>query len=292
MNKLLNKGLVVFAAAAMIATFNFESVSAQRPSRSGGGSSGGRSGSVSSSGGGNAMSRGSVSTSRQPSAAASSSYSRVSRTTATASYSSGQPNLRMQHRGYGYNRPGYGYRNGGIYRMGYGRSGYNRAYFGYYNYYRPYIGFRLNILPYGYYPFYYGQDHFYYSGGLFYRQYENNYQVVVPPVGAEVPTLPAAANLVTIDGIDYYEYKGVYYTQTQSADGKTVYVVAGKDGVLNTTGSPIDTHQIGDIIKLLPEGCRPVTIKNEKYYVSPDDVYYEEVADGSNISYRVIGKLF
>lgn len=147
-------------------------------------------------------------------------------------------------------------------------------------------------MPYGYYPFNYGPNQFYYSGGLFYQQNNNQYEVVVPPVGAEVPNLPQDANLVTIDGIDYYEYKGVYYTQGQNADGATVYIVAGKDGVLNTTDGPVDTHQIGEIIPQLPEGCREVTIKNEKYFVSPDDVYYEEVVDGNNITYRVIGKLF
>ena len=77
-----------------------------------------------------------------------------------------------------------------------------------------------------------------------------------------------------------------------ASDGKTVYIVAGKDGVLNTTEGSVDTHNIGDIINQLPEGCREVTIKNEKYFVSPDDVYYEEIVDGTNITYRVIGKLF
>ena len=141
-------------------------------------------------------------------------------------------------------------------------------------------------------PFYYGANQFYYSGGLFYQQNNSQYEVVTPPVGAEVPNLPSDANQVTINGVDYYEYKGVYYTQKQNADGKAVYVVAGKDGVLNTTDGPVDTHNVGDIINQLPEGCREVTIKNEKYFVSPDDVYYEEVVDGNNITYRVIGKLF
>jgi len=115
---------------------------------------------------------------------------------------------------------------------------------------------------------------------------------VVPPVGAEVPNLPEDANLVTINGVDYYEYKGVYYTQGQNAEGATVYIVAGKDGVLNTADGSVNAHQIGDTITELPEGCREVTIKNEKYFVSPDDVYYEEVVDGDNVTYRVIGKLF
>ncbi|KQR72417.1 DUF6515 family protein [Pedobacter sp. Leaf176] len=289
MKRLINRGLVVFAVAAMVTTLSIDTASAQRPSRGGAGSStggGGRSGSFTPSRGGS---------SRQPSMQAPSG-NRISQAPNRGSYSQGYGG-RPQRSGYrpnpGYRpgfgvRPGYGYRPGYRYRPGFG----GRAYYGYYNYYRPFIGFRLNVLPYGYYPFYYGPDQYYYSGGLFYRQYENNYQVVVPPVGAEVPNLPTDANLVTIDGVDYYEYKGVYYTQGTDKDGKTIYIVAGKDGVLNTTDGPVDTHQIGDIINVLPEGCREVTIKNEKYFVSPDDVYYEEVTGGNTTTYRVIGKLF
>lgn len=276
MNRLLNKGLVVFAAAAMIATLSIESVSAQRASRGGGGGSfgGGRSGSIGSSRGGGSISR-------QPSM----------RAPGRGSYS---PGIRSGRPSYGYNRPGYrpGYgRPGYGYRPGFGRP-YYRPYYSYYNFYRPFLGFRIGVLPYGYYPFYYGPNQFYYSGGLFYQQNNDQYEVVTPPVGAEVPNLPSDANQVTINGVDYYEYKGVYYTQKENADGKTVYVVAGKDGVLNTTDGPVDTHNIGDIINQLPEGCREVTIKNEKYFVSPDDVYYEEIVDGTNVTYRVIGKLF
>ncbi|RZK21026.1 MAG: hypothetical protein EOO86_02460 [Pedobacter sp.] len=285
MKRLFNKGLVVFAAATMIATLNVEHVFAQRPSRAGGGvSGGGRSSSAAPSRGG--------SISRSPS------VQTPNRNSYTPRSNSG--NIRSGRSDYSYNRQGYnrpgfrpgvGYRPGYGYRGGYGR-GYSRPYYSYYNFYRPFLGFRIGILPYGYYPFNYGPNQFYYSGGLFYQQNNNQYEVVVPPVGAEVPNLPQDANLVTIDGIDYYEYKGVYYTQGQNADGATVYIVAGKDGVLNTTDGPVDTHQIGEIIPQLPEGCREVTIKNEKYFVSPDDVYYEEVVDGNNITYRVIGKLF
>lgn len=292
MNRLLNKGLVVFAVAAIVTTLSIQGASAQRPSRGGGGGissgGGGRSSSVSPSRGGS---------SRQPSMQAPSN-NRIAQTPnrgGNLSYG-GRPERPGYRPSVGYrpgNRPGIGYRPNYGYRPGYGsRFGYGRAYYGYYNYYRPFIGFRLNVLPYGYYPFYYGPDQYYYSGGLFYRQYENDYQVVTPPVGAEVPNLPKEAELVTIDGIDYYEYKGVYYTLGTNKDGKSVYIVAGKDGVLNTTDGPVDTHQIGDIISALPDGCREVTIKNEKYFVSPDDVYYEEVINGNTTSYRVIGKLF
>jgi hypothetical protein len=286
MKSLVNKGLVVLAVAALVSTVNLNTASAQRPSRGGGSVSGGggRSSSVSPSRGG--------SISRQPSMQAPSG-NRISQS------SGNRGSIRPERQGYSYNRPGYrpspGYRPGYNYRPGYAyrgsRFGY-RPYYSYYNYYRPFLGFRINVLPFGYYPFYYGPNQFYYSGGLFYQQNNDNYEVVAPPVGAEVPNLPKEAQEVTINGQTYYEYKGVYYTETTSKDGKTVYVVAGKDGVLNTGDAAGNDYQIGDIIDQLPEGCREVTIKDEKYFVSPDDVYYEAVVDGNKTSYRVIGKLF
>lgn len=194
------------------------------------------------------------------------------------------------------NRPSFGGRPSYGYRPGYGSRPRVSVGFGfrrpYYNFYRPYLGIRLTVLPFGYYPFYFGQDQFYYSSGLFYRQDNNAYTVVVPPVGAEVPNLPNDAKQIQINGQTYYEYKGVYYTTKASQDGKTTYVVAGKDGVLDTDGNTAGQPQIGDIVTALPEGYREVVLKGQKYYVSQEDIYYEEVVDGNNVSYRVIGKLF
>lgn len=116
--------------------------------------------------------------------------------------------------------------------------------------------------------------------------------MVVPPVGAEVPTLPNDAKEVVINGQTYYESKGVYYSSTQNADGKQVFVVAGKDGVLNTDGKEVYVNpmpQIGDIVAQLPADSREILIKGATYYVSPDGVYYEKLIDGSNVSYKVIG---
>jgi hypothetical protein len=82
-------------------------------------------------------------------------------------------------------------------------------------------------------------------------------------------------------------------------------VVAGKDGVLNTDGdnagmgnpdnSNVDPNvdkaivpHSGDVVTQLPDECRKITLNGKKYYVSPDNVYYEEFTDANNnISYRV-----
>ncbi|HEY0175875.1 MAG TPA: DUF6515 family protein [Pedobacter sp.] len=182
-----------------------------------------------------------------------------------------------------------GYRGG---RPGYYGHGFGRPYYGYYNFYRPYLGFSLSILPFGYYPFFYGDAQYYYSGGLYYRQYDDEYKVVVPPVGAEVPSIPTDASEVTVNGQTYYEYKGVYYSPVEKADGKTAYIIAGKDGVLNTGDGDVSAGsgvKLGDIVTSLPEGAREVNVKGQKLYVSEDGVYYEEVQSGDQITYKVVG---
>jgi hypothetical protein len=149
------------------------------------------------------------------------------------------------------------------------------------------------VLPFGYYPFYFGNTQFFYSGGLYYRQYEREYKVVVPPVGAEVPNLPDDAQEVTVNGTLFFEYKGVYYQAREKAEGKTVYVIAGKDGVLDTgEGNHAENNEdvrIGDEVQQLPEGCAEVTLKGVPYFVSPDGVYYEKVITDDKVSYKIVG---
>lgn len=182
---------------------------------------------------------------------------------------------------------------------------------GYSGYYRPYaypgIGLRIGVLPYGYYPFYWGPNQYYYYGGTFYAPYANGgYQVVAPPVGAEVPSLPDGAKEIAINGDQYYEFNGVYYKQVVNADGKTVYVVAGKDGVLNTDKNSVDDvyqgapapqqdaapapqmPQVGDMTDQLPEGARKITLNGKKYYVTPDNIYLEEAKTDHGTGYRVV----
>lgn len=258
---------LVIAAVLVVGGSAIETASAQRNS-GGGGSRPSRSSSP-------GFSRGGSTTYNRSAIRPSYSY-RVPRT--SGSY---------QRSRYYYARPGYG-------------SVYRRPYYGrYYSYYRPYLGFSLRALPFGYYPFFFGDVQFYYSGGLYYRQFDDEYKVVVPPVGAEVPKIPSNAQSVTVNGQVYYEYKGVYYKQSENAEGKKVYVIAGKDGVLNTDEKiqdPNDSNadnppdiKIGDIVNELPESAKEVTLKGERYYVSDDGVYYEEVISGDKITYRVVG---
>jgi hypothetical protein len=218
-----------------------------------------------------------------------------------------------------------GYTRGGrYYSGGYGRSyGYGARYSPWYNrggyyynrgFYRssyyPRLGFSLGILPYGYYPFWWGDAQFYYSGGYFYQYNNDQYTVVEPPIGAAVNTLPSNAQAITINGQQYYESNGVYYVPVTKDDGSLVYQVAGKDGQLDTpdnggaqddgyVGSnnngnmqqaPANAPQIGDLFYSLPSDSRKIRIAGQSYYVSPDDYYYQETRDQQgNKAYKVMG---
>lgn len=198
------------------------------------------------------------------------------------------------HFGGGYYRGG-GYSHFGIgIGVGVGFHGYYSS-FGY-----PRFGF-IGALPYGYYPFFWGPNQYYYAGGVFYAPGANGgYQVTAPPVGAEVPSLPKDANPISIDGVQYYEFNGVYYKDAVTPDNKHVYLVAGKDGVLNTNpegASPDSTAtvnaappmpQVGDMTDQLPEGARKVTLNGKKFWVTPDNIYLEEVKGQNGTSYRVV----
>ncbi|MEO8885640.1 MAG: DUF6515 family protein [Mucilaginibacter sp.] len=180
-------------------------------------------------------------------------------------------------------------------------------YHGYYNaYYLPRLGYSLSVLPYGYYPFYWGGDPYFYSAGLFYQFNNNQYTVVEPPVGAAIKDLPDNAQSIVINGVQYYELNGVYYEPVTKDDGSVVYQVAGKDGILNTDESvavqgnvqggdqvaapTVTLPKVGDKVMSIPSDSRTVKINGQKYLVTADGYYYQEVFDNdNNKSYKVVG---
>jgi hypothetical protein len=209
------------------------------------------------------------------------------------------------HFGGGGFRGGGGYYGGSHFNVGIGVGlGFGGGFGGYYSSFGyPRFGL-IGALPYGYYPFFWGPYQYYYSGGYFYQPGPNGgYQVTAPPVGAEVPSLPKGASPINIDGVQYYEFNGVYYKNAVTPDGKKVFLVAGKDGVLNTNpegitppegnGAAVDNNappmpQVGDMTDQLPEGARKVTLNGKKYWVTTDNIYLEEVKGQNGTSYRVV----
>lgn len=154
---------------------------------------------------------------------------------------------------------------------------------GYYqSYYAPRIGLSVSVLPYGYYPFYYGASLYYYGGGMYYQQTDDNFTVVEPPVGAEVKQLPEEARSIVINGVQYYEFNGVYYQPITKDNGTIAYQIAGKDGQLNTDDiNPQDAPpiQVGDLVNNLPEEYKPIKLKGENYYVTPSGYYLQDAVD-------------
>ena len=179
---------------------------------------------------------------------------------------------------------------------GYGHGGYGggRGHFSpYYVYpYYPSLGVRLGFLPFGYYSFYFDEYPYYYYNSVFYRRTDdNNYEVVTPPLGAHVPTIPNNSKGVIIDGNKYFESSGTYYQEELDANNHVQYKVVGVDDVLNQPQNQGNREpQIGDIIPQLPNGCTTIFLNGQKYYEAPNNIYYQEIQDGDRIAYKIVGK--
>ena len=153
------------------------------------------------------------------------------------------------------------------------------------------LGFSCGFLD-GYVQFYWDDDAYYLSDGLYYKYDNNQYTVVEPPIGAEVDTLPPKAEPIVINGHDYYELNGVYYLPFYRANGKIAYQIAGKDGELNTglDGQTAINPKVGDMVKKLPRDCRKIKIGDEVLFVSTDGIYYQETKDTyGNKAYVIVG---
>jgi hypothetical protein len=325
--KTFYKNLLYTASGILVCLFLALNASAQRPSTS----SGGGGGSSKPSGGGSSTSSARPSGGGGASYARPSGGGNVSRPPSGSSVqrggSPGHPSyvtrqgtaargtVYVPHQGFVRGNNGYparigiapvrpvatGYRTAP--QIGYGRGSYwgthnyLHFYHGYYNsYYLPKIGFRCNVLPYGYYPFFWGDYQYFYSDGLYYQYDNDEYTVVEPPIGAEITTLPDKAQSIVINGVQYYELNGVYYMPVTKDDGSIVYEVVGKDGELNTTDQTTvqdqqpQGPQMGDIVTQLPPDCKKIKVNGSKLWVSPDGVYYQEQVDANgNKTYKIVG---
>jgi len=179
---------------------------------------------------------------------------------------------------------------------------YNRGYFyGYYGgYYQPIFppfGLQINVLPFGYSTIFLGSVPFYYYNGIYYRQNDNYYEVVDAPMGATVSALPKGARSVVINGEKLYELNGTYYKADRDEKGNDVFVVVGKNGVINNTADEqINQNiipgslEIGDTINQLPEGSKVVTVNGQQLYETPDSIYLQEESSNGSVNYKVVGK--
>jgi hypothetical protein len=161
-------------------------------------------------------------------------------------------------------------------------------------FYHPYVygdtGTEIRKLPSDTYQFNWGQYRYYYTKGVFYQAYANGrYKIAMPPVGAEVPSVPYDSEIIMIDDSPYYLYKGIYYDIVAKPGGVSVYKVVGTNGIRPAhVSADRDLPLVGDLTDRLPEGCRKVTLKWKTYWITPDDIFLERVDNENKTSYRVV----
>ena len=188
-------------------------------------------------------------------------------------------------------------------------------YGGYYGSIFPPFGISIGALPYGYWGFNFGGFPYYYHSGIYYRQNDNQYEVVQAPVGASVPRIPKEAKVVVVNNEKYFEYNGTYYKEYVKEDGTIWYLIAGLNGILNTnetnqqvavqnngvqnagtsvsasnTMIPSTPLNMGDIVDALPSDCKAVIVNNRKYFVSTNNIFFEEFIENNTLKYKVVGK--
>ena len=71
-----------------------------------------------------------------------------------------------------------------------------------------------------------GSGRTYDCGGAFYSSVPNGYEVIPPPIGITVATLPNGAVDQTIGGVTYFTYGGAWYRPMYSGGGVTYQVVS------------------------------------------------------------------
>ncbi|GJM25527.1 MAG: hypothetical protein DHS20C16_19420 [Phycisphaerae bacterium] len=104
------------------------------------------------------------------------------------------------------------------------------------------------------------RGHRYYScDGVYYRQYDNYYRVVRPPVGVTLAFLPQGYVTVQYGGRPYYRYDNTYYVR-EIVNSQPTYIVVEP---------PRDVY-----IDALPPDCYEVHYRGRIYYVD----IYEEIA--------------
>jgi hypothetical protein len=153
------------------------------------------------------------------------------------------------------------------------------------------VGIRTFGLPWGYRKWNIGPSLYYYYGGTYYRNVNNYYEVVEAPLGSILPELPNSATSVVINNQQYFQLNGTYYKET-IRNGETWYTVVGKNGQLSTTTETLNEVNVlvGDIVTELPDNTKTVILNNQKYFVSENDVYYQEVIAENSLYYKVIAK--
>jgi hypothetical protein len=144
-----------------------------------------------------------------------------------------------------------------------GRYNHNRGYYRYYpqrsySYSRPYVSVHFNNYNYRY------------NHGYYYRPYGSSFQLVIPPFGLRIATLPYGYRSFYIGPHPYYFYNGTYYRPYANE-----YEVIAPP--------------LGAVIDELPPGAKVKVIDGQKYYELNGTYYKEEINDNDELAYKVVG---
>ena len=140
---------------------------------------------------------------------------------------------------------------------------YDRGYHRYYpqrsySYSRPYVSIHFNNYSYRY------------QQGYFYRPYGSFFQMVIPPFGVRIATLPFGYRSFYIGPDPYYYYNGIYYRPY----AHEYEVIA---------------PPLGAVVDKLPPGAKVKVIDGQKYYELNGTYYKEEINENNELSYTVVG---
>lgn len=150
-----------------------------------------------------------------------------------------------------------------------GRYSYKYGHYSHYPAYRPYTTYS-NVHTYAYVPIHYGGYDYRYNNGYFYRPYGSVFQVVAPPFGIRIATLPFGYNSFYIGPNPYYYFNGIYYRP-------------------NANQYEVVAPPLGAVVNKLPSGAKVKVIDGQKYYEQNNTFYKEEFNENNKLTYRVVG---
>jgi len=133
---------------------------------------------------------------------------------------------------------------------------------------------------------------YHFLNGIFYRPYNQGYQVVAAPVGAIVYSLPHGHVSVVIGGRNYYMYNNIYYLWDGSRRGYRVVDVPSSNYVYDRPPQSYSVganqYRSGDIVRQLPSGSTRVIIDDIRYYEN-EGIYFLPVkkSNGRTV-YKVV----
>ncbi|NMH67006.1 DUF6515 family protein [Shewanella salipaludis] len=128
----------------------------------------------------------------------------------------------------------------------------------------------------------FGQQHFGFSGGLFYRNSNFGFELVHPPIGLRLGYLPSGYHKFHRHNRDYYVLNQTYYIYH---DDSREYEVVDAPVAENITHG--DDYQIGGLYRALPRHSRPVT-RNGMQYFRFRHWYFLPQSHGNEVKYLAL----